>query len=260
MELPSRRDEAARVLHEVRDGLLEPVEVAQHVGRLADDLGVRLAVAQDGLERVEHAGRQLAQVHARKLHGGRVVLDALQGQQVMGEAAQALALVDDDAAELLVQLGRQIGVFQHFGVAADGGERRAQLVSHVADEGRLSALFQREVVLLRLHGLDEALEVGGQLVGFEKAAVRLERHVGARAVRGGPLRQKTEGFRNEMPDDQAERKHRHTDGDEQQKRLRREVEGEEANQEQYRAGEEREQRCQQREVCLQSFYCLNLYP
>ena len=51
-----------------------------------------------------------------------------------------------------------------------------------------------------------------------------------------------------------------TDGSKQQKRLRRSVEGEEANQNQNRAGEKRKQRCQQREVCLQSFYCLNLYP
>ena len=99
-------DEAARVLHEVRHGLLEAVGVAQHVGGLADDLGGRVTVAQEGLERVEHARGQLAQVHARQLHGHRRVVEALQRQQVVGEAAQALALVDDDGAELLVQLGR----------------------------------------------------------------------------------------------------------------------------------------------------------
>ena len=165
----------------------------------------------------EHAGRQLAQVHARKLHGAASSSMRCRGQQVMGEAAQALAFVDDDAAELLVQLGRQIGVFQHFGVAADGGERRAQLVSHVADEGRLSALFQREVVLLRLHGLDEALEVGGQLVGFEKAAVRLEGHIGTCAVRGVRFARRRRGSEMKCPMIRLNANTAHADGDEQQK-------------------------------------------
>ena len=219
-----------------------------------------MTVAQDGLECVEYARCQLAQVDARQLHGHGVVGDALQREQVVREAAQALALVDDDGAELLVQLGRQVGVFQHLGVAADGGERRAQLVRHVADERRLTTLLQHQVVLLGFHGLRHGLEVGRKLVGFEQAAVGFERHVGARAVRGRLLRQQTQRFGQEMPDDQAEREYDDADGNKQQKRLRREVEGEKAHEQEHRAGEKREQRCQQREVCLQSFYCLNLYP
>ena len=69
MELPFRPNSSLVMwpsgLHEVRHGLLEAIGVAQHVGRLADDLGVRMAVAQNGLQGVEHAGGQLAQVHAR---------------------------------------------------------------------------------------------------------------------------------------------------------------------------------------------------
>ena len=66
----------------------------------------------------------------------------------MRQAAEALAFVHDDAAELLVQRGRQVGVGEHLGVAADSRQRRAQLMRDVADELVLAALLDGKVMLL----------------------------------------------------------------------------------------------------------------
>ena len=129
------------------------------------------------------------QVHALHGLGDGGAFYALQGQKVVRQAAEALAFVHDDAAELLMQRGRQVGVGEHLGVAADGRQRRAQLMRDVADELVLAALFDGEVVLLLGGGLDEALEVAGQQIGLVHAAVGLERDGRAAAERCHLLRQ-----------------------------------------------------------------------
>ena len=102
-----------------------------------------------------------------------------------------------------MQRWRQVGVGQHLGVAADGGQRRAQLVRNIADELVLALLFDGQVVLLLLRGLHQLLEVHRQLIGLKHAPVGFERDVGAVAVRGRLLRQIAERLGQEMPDEQA---------------------------------------------------------
>ena len=103
-----------------------------------------------------------------------------------------------------MQRGRQIGVGEHLGVAADGGQRRAQLVRDVADELVLAALLDVQVVLLLGGGLHEALEIAGQQVGLVHAAVGFERDGRAVAERRRLLRQVAQRFGQEMADKQAD--------------------------------------------------------
>ena len=82
-------------------------------------------LAEDGGKRPNGHFRQVVQV-GKLPTLLRVVFTRLQqGGEVLGQARKAFAFADDVVAELLVQLGRQVGVHQHFGVAADGCERGA---------------------------------------------------------------------------------------------------------------------------------------
>ena len=258
--MPAGLDEAAGVLDQVGDGLAQAVGVAQHVGRLARDARVRLAIVQDGGQRVDHAVRQIVQVHALHGLGDGGTFYALQGQQVVRQAAEALAFVHDDAAELLMQRGRQVGVGEHLGVAADGRQRRAQLMRDVADELVLAALLDGKVMLLLGGGLHEALEVAGQQVGLVHAAVGLERDGRAAAERCHLLRQVAKRFGQEMADKQADAEDDHADRDKDQQDRYGGVVHEHAHDGRDHRSEQAEQRGQEREICLQPFYSLNLYP
>ena len=121
----------------------------------------------------------------------------------MREPAQALAFVDDDGAELFVQLGGQIGIGQHLGVPADRCERRTELMRHIADESGLAAFFEGEVVLLDLRRLGEHLEIGCKLIGFKQTAVRLKRHVDPGAVCRRLFCEMMQRFGYKMTNDQA---------------------------------------------------------
>ena len=260
-DVPAGFDEAARVLDQVRERLLQAVGVAEHVGCLADDLHVGSALLEDGMQRVHDALRQLPQVHAAQLVGPRGrALDALQREQVVDEPRKALGFSHDDRRELLAHGRRQVGVLEHLGVPPDGGERGAQLVRDVAHELALPPALAHEVALLRLELAHEDVHGIGKLVGLVEPPVGLEVDGHARAVRPGLAEQEPQRLGKEVPDDKAEHERDERAGHEQEERVPRQRIQQRAHEQDQGARQYGEQRRQEREVCLESPYCLNLYP
>ncbi len=157
-DVPFGFDEARGVFHQVEHHLLESPRISQHVGRFAGEGDVCSALLQDGSERVQHIVREAVQVDADQLDRRRVVFNPLKSEQVIRQATQTLAFADDDGTKFLMHLWRQIGVKQKLGVPMDCGQRRAQLMCHIANELRLAALLEGKVALLGLGGLGKGEE------------------------------------------------------------------------------------------------------
>ena len=149
---------------EVVEHLHDAPPVGHHAGqpdgKVHDD-AVPAAAAQEGAPRLLH---QLGQLRRLGRNRERARVDAARIEQVADQAAHVSGLLVDDAKEL-AQLGRVHrvrGVQQGADRAHDGGERRAQLVAHQAQELRAHAfdLVERRQVL---HGHHDRLDhtVGG---------------------------------------------------------------------------------------------------
>ena len=81
-----------------------------------DGLGEAVRVARDQIERL------LSGVEARE------------AEQIFDEALHARGVARDDVHELALLVERRVAVGERFHVAADGGQRRAELVRDVGDE------------------------------------------------------------------------------------------------------------------------------
>ena len=95
------------------------------------------------------------------LHAAGVALG--QQQQLIDERAEAAALVDDFAQQVLVFVDRAIAVERHFDRALDGGQRRAQLVGGVGDELAVAVQIVGDQV-------EKAIDRRRQLVQFVAGA------------------------------------------------------------------------------------------
>ncbi len=206
--MPALADDAARVVDEVEHHLLQPVHVAENQRRPTVDGQRHVAVLQQRLEHRRRAVGGEPQVDLRQRQLAGRALDALEREQVVGEPAQPLGLERDRREEALLVLGVDVAVEQRLGGAADGGERRAQLVAHVRDELRLAPLLDLELV-------DRRVDLGRHLVERLGDDARLARalDLGADAVvargercrrRAEPLERRHERVRDHAADEPAE--------------------------------------------------------
>ena len=139
-----------RVVEQVRQGLIELVFIADN-----DRHGVRCAELDDVpvrrlLLNLLDLVQELPDLHFAVARLERFArFDSACVQEVVDEAAQAIALVHDDVQELLlVFFGVEIVVDafeQRAGEALDGGERGAEFVRRHRDEARLHLLNVLEI-------------------------------------------------------------------------------------------------------------------
>ena len=147
---------------EVVEHLHDAPAVGRHGGqarRQVDEDGVPAAAAQEGASRPLHQGR-----HVRWLGRDRerARVDASRVEQVADEPAHVAGLLGDDAEELAHLGPVEIGAFlqQRIGRALDGGQRRAQLVAHQAQElgpHPFDLVERRQVLQGHHHRADGAL-------------------------------------------------------------------------------------------------------
>ena len=111
----------------------------------------------------------VAQVGRLLLEGEAAVLDPRQGEEVLDEVQQPLAVAVDPLDELVLLLGEVHGVVvgEELGVADDAGQRRPQLVADRRDELALGAVEVEHPLVglpLLVQGEDQRL-LGGTTVG-----------------------------------------------------------------------------------------------
>lgn len=128
---------ATRVLDEVHEDLVERVCIAHDVRSLAHHGEVHAALLDKSLHEQGAVIGNGTQVDARELHV--LTLGPLQGEQVIGQAREAVALLDDLVEKALLQLLGNIPLEQGLGRTANGGERRTDFVAYVTHELRLRA-------------------------------------------------------------------------------------------------------------------------
>ena len=161
-----RRDPDGRGFGRVPGGVGE--EVVQHLhdalavghhrrkpGRQVDEHGVPGAAREEGVARLVDERRHLRRLG---LDRERARVDAPRVEQVGDEADHVIGLPVDDAEELahLDRAEHPPGAEHRGGRALDGGQRRAQLVAHQAEELRAQALelLERREVLQGDHHRD----------------------------------------------------------------------------------------------------------
>ena len=146
----------ARVGQQVRDDLAELTGIPEHHDGLVGHAHVHRVVLGGGAG--VHHGLQgdLAEVHL-VLDLRSSVVEPGQEQQVLHERGHPGGLHLEPVHGLLAALAEVLGQPQHLGVAADRGQRRAQLVGGVRDE-------TAHPVLAALAHLDRLLHVVQQEV------------------------------------------------------------------------------------------------
>ena len=175
-DMPALADEAGGVRHQIVYDLLQAVGNAQDVGRLARDLERAAAFLHERAERVGHILGDGVQVHALHHHLVGAFFDVLQRQKLIGHARKPLRFADDSVAETFAQLLGHIGVHERFRVAANGGQRRAQLWA-TSLMNRVSAfLLHGKVADLGFRLFAEGGEIVGEQIGLVELAVGLDGH------------------------------------------------------------------------------------
>ncbi len=148
------------VIHQIADQLTEPARVA------ADPRGVAPVAAEPnacicraGLVQVENIGDGGVHLHVRLFQRKLPRLRAGQQQQILRDPGEAIELIQKAFDNALQLGGGALAAQGHLGLAAQGGERRAQLVRGVGEK----------LTLLRnvaLDAVEHFVERGRQLVEF----------------------------------------------------------------------------------------------
>ena len=98
-----------------------------------------------------------------------------------------------------MHVGRQVGVLQHLGIAADGGKRRAQLVGNIANEFGLAFLAHGEFFLPHVCVLCQLFQAIGQLICLAQASFSGEHERGAFFTVAHLLRELAQRLGQEVP-------------------------------------------------------------
>ena len=118
---------------DVDDGAVQValVPAHDHAARAVVHLELHLAPPRERGQLLDRVPHELAEVHVVALHVQAAGLDPVEDEQVLDQPAQPGAVAVDDAEHRALP-GRQLAgvtVLQQLEVAADGGQRRAQLVA-----------------------------------------------------------------------------------------------------------------------------------
>ena len=170
-----------RVVHEVRDHLCEPVGIGadEHAGTGPGHRERDAVLLRVRPEPVHGRGGDVGEIHLADRERELSRFEPGEIEQVAHEAFEAPRLGEDDVGR-----GARVGsgaVGDRLRIAADRGERRAQVVGHRQQELLLEALrpFER-----RGHRVDRAGEVGELVVtrgnGHSRGQV-----AGGHSLRGG---------------------------------------------------------------------------
>src|SRR5689334_13787662 len=145
----ARGRELDRIVDQVARELSEPPPVAERGRRaVADDLHVDVLLARGPVQVLGDLREELAQADLLALERHRAALDLREVHQVVDQLAHPLGLPPDEPEQLgRLRLAR-LRLGERLGRGRDRGDRRAQLVGHVADERpahRLRSLEARDV-------------------------------------------------------------------------------------------------------------------
>ena len=161
-----RRRVAGGVGEQVAEHLHDAGAVGHHARQVRRQVDGHVVAGAAGQERAARRVDERARVGRLGIDRQGAGVDAAGVEQVADEVRHAVGLVVDDAEELheLGRAERTPGAEHGGGGPLDGGERRAQLVAHHAEEVGAHAveLLERGEVLQRDHdGLDPAVAADG---------------------------------------------------------------------------------------------------
>ena len=208
-----------RVAQQVAEHLAQLVAVADDLGG-AVDLQCDLAAGRGGAPVVDRVADERGEVELGVRRVGHLV-EAGQGQQVLDQHAHPRRLVLD-APHRLLDLGRVArgAHAEQLGVAADRGQRRAQLVRGVGDEAPQAILAGLALAEGPLEAVEHRVERDAQAADLGARVRRLDA-VGevaagdrARRVPHAIQRQQADAHdepRDEAQDDQHRRDHERLD-------------------------------------------------
>jgi len=225
---PARRRVPQRVGGKILHGLFEAQRIAHHANvvfmRIDDDLDALLlrrpgVTLRDTLE-------DLVDVDVVLLEGNAAGLEPRQVEQILDEALDALAFFLDHLDRALPFLRRrdELGQCERFGVAANRGERRHQLVRHIGKQLATGAIGFDELRLTRSEIGGHAIERIGDRGHFIAAD---RRGAGGEIAFTKPVRRVFEGAQARLrrPEDDERRDRRAGDQQEQHAKRERRADG-----------------------------------